>query len=649
MPAVCAAASLYGIAHAQTAPSTELSPVQITATRIELDDTAAPFAAEVYTQADIQKSGATSLYDFLEQFTSLQVTPSSGNKASPNLDARGFGQQFGYENLVVAVDGRRLNNIDMSNPFIAAVPLQRIDRIEITLGSGAVLFGDGAVAGVLNIVTKASDTANFEAHSGSNGQNGASVSAGKVDKNFHINFSADQNNIGSFGAQDNVGNKDSSKQGNWQVAAGWKSDAKITFDLNAGHSEQDIFYPGYLTQAQWLSNPAQTPSTGATNYGYSHQKLNSDVWGAKLTAPLTSSTTLKATFNSEDKTSAFIAPYAYGYDYSVQEAELSVTHKGSDVKSVVGFQARNADRTSAGSNVTSKDSQSVFLQRTHFFGDYTWMYGARNDRVKLNYTDLTGSNNLNQVANLNSVETGLNKRINDQLSVFGNYSHAARTPDVDMFFSYDFSANQQVFNGNISPMASDTVTLGLNHLNEQHKLKANVFYSKIDNEIFYYPTAYVNTNYSKTHKYGVEVQDRERLSSSVEGWFNYSYTVAVIDKDSTSIGTGTLNGTFLPGVSKNVVSAGVRWRFAPDTSVSLTQTWRDRAYALNDVTNTESQQQQIYKSTDLMLSHVFNSKLQGYVSVKNLLNQANGAWVDVDQIYPYNFSRSWVIGLKASL
>jgi hypothetical protein len=70
---------------------------------------------------------------------------------------------------------------------------------------------------------------------------------------------------------------------------------------------------------------------------------------------------------------------------------------------------------------------------------------------------------------------------------------------------------------------------------------------------------------------------------------------------------------------------------------------------LNDVTNTAAQQQQIYQSTDLMLSHRFSTKIQGYVAVKNLLDRANGAWVDVDQIYPYNFTRNWIIGLKVAL
>lgn len=649
VPAFCAVASFCYSLHAETVNSNEFSTVKVTASRVEMDDTLTPFASEIYTKSDIQNSGVNSLFEFLEKFTSLQVTPSSGNKASPNLDARGFGQQFGYENLVVAVDGRRLNNVDMSNPFLSSVALNNIERIEIALGSGSVLFGDGATAGVLNIVTTQFQGATVDAHTGSNGQNGAAVSAGKAYEGFHIGFSSDQTKVGSFSQKDASGNADSSKQNNWQINGRWTTSNKAKLDLFASHSDQDIWYPGYLTQSQWLANPSQTPSTGTAGFGFSHQNLNTDTWGAKVTLPISTSTSLIGSYNSEAKKSSFLAPYTYGYDYSKQEAELAIDHKVDKLKTIFGLQFRNSDRSSVGDNVTSKETQALFFQNTHFIESYTFMYGARTEEVKLNYTALNGSNTLNDTKRLNSVETGVNKKVNDALSIFTNYSHSNRTPDVDMFFSYDFGAHRQVFNGSIAPMSADTVTLGFNHLTPSQKLKANLFYAKLKNEIFYEPNLGVNTNYSETHKYGIALQERINFNSSIDGWVNYTYTTAVVDKDSSSVSSGSFNGTFVPGVSKNVINGGVRWRFNPATAISLTQTWRDKAYAYNDVANNASQFQKIYRSTDLMLSHSFDSKLQGYVSVKNLLNQANGTWVDVNQIYPYNFSRTWIVGLKVTL
>ena len=53
------------------------------------------------------------------------------------------------------INGRRLNDLDLAGVDLSTIPRESIDHIEITRGnSGAVLYGDGAVGGVINIVTK---------------------------------------------------------------------------------------------------------------------------------------------------------------------------------------------------------------------------------------------------------------------------------------------------------------------------------------------------------------------------------------------------------------------------------------------------------------------------------------------------------------
>ena len=76
---------------------------------------------------------------------------SSGSKST--IDIRGMGAQA-KSNVLILVNGQRLNNIDMSEIDFPSIPKQSIDNIEIYKGNAAsVLYGDGAIGGAINIIT----------------------------------------------------------------------------------------------------------------------------------------------------------------------------------------------------------------------------------------------------------------------------------------------------------------------------------------------------------------------------------------------------------------------------------------------------------------------------------------------------------------
>ena len=165
--------------------------VIVSATRIDMQDQDAPYASEVHTRADIERSGARSLYDYLAQQTSLQVSPNYGSRYTPEISMRGYGSTNGHQNVVISVDGRRLNNIDMAPQLIGSISLADIDRIEITKGSGSVLYGDGATAGTIQIYTKAREGVSLDAYAGNYGTRGSVVSAGVVRERFDLSATVD--------------------------------------------------------------------------------------------------------------------------------------------------------------------------------------------------------------------------------------------------------------------------------------------------------------------------------------------------------------------------------------------------------------------------------------------------------------------------
>ena len=146
-----------------------LNPTELSSNYFNEVDTFAPFSSEVYTLDDIKNSKANTIYDFLSQNTSLSLAPSSGNRFSKKISARGYGLTIGSHNLVVTLNGRRLNNIDTSGPAISEVNINDIERVEITKGSGSVIYGDSAMAGAVHLFTKESFETKISTTSGNYG------------------------------------------------------------------------------------------------------------------------------------------------------------------------------------------------------------------------------------------------------------------------------------------------------------------------------------------------------------------------------------------------------------------------------------------------------------------------------------------------
>ena len=164
-----------------------LETITVTSSLIKSDELNAPFATEIYTKNDIDNSKSKDIYDFLSSQTSVNVAPSFGNKFSQLIDLRGYGINDGYQNIVVLVNGRRLNNVDMIPQLLSAIPLESIERIEILKGTGSVAYGDGANAGVINIITDKKNSNYVKTYFGNNGTKNGVISFGYGNEYFIAN------------------------------------------------------------------------------------------------------------------------------------------------------------------------------------------------------------------------------------------------------------------------------------------------------------------------------------------------------------------------------------------------------------------------------------------------------------------------------
>ncbi len=145
--------TLAAVAADTVSAATEIPAVVVSAARTEQGTLTTPASISVITREQIEASGARHIKDVLRGRGGIQINDLYGDGSRATVDMRGFGETAG-SNTLVLVDGRRLNNPDIAAPDLNSIALEDVERIEIVQGSAGVLFGDQAVGGVINVITR---------------------------------------------------------------------------------------------------------------------------------------------------------------------------------------------------------------------------------------------------------------------------------------------------------------------------------------------------------------------------------------------------------------------------------------------------------------------------------------------------------------
>lgn len=135
---------------------TEIPAVIVSATRTEESLLTTPASITVITRGQIDATGARHIDEVLRGQGGVQINDLFGDGSRSSVGMRGFGETAG-SNTLVLVDGRRLNNPDIAAPDLNSIALEDVERIEIVQGSAGVLFGDQAVGGIVNVITRKPD------------------------------------------------------------------------------------------------------------------------------------------------------------------------------------------------------------------------------------------------------------------------------------------------------------------------------------------------------------------------------------------------------------------------------------------------------------------------------------------------------------
>ena len=136
----------------------QLDATVVVAHRIGTDLRASTAAVSVITRADLDRTQARTLPDALRFIPGLRFTSLDGSGSLPVASARGFFGGGENEYVLLLIDGIPVNTTRTTLAEWMSIPVATIERIEVFRGSGSVLYGDAAIGGVINVITRAPTT-----------------------------------------------------------------------------------------------------------------------------------------------------------------------------------------------------------------------------------------------------------------------------------------------------------------------------------------------------------------------------------------------------------------------------------------------------------------------------------------------------------
>jgi len=112
-----------------------------------------PRSASVISADDLTRLPGNNLVDYLARQPNLNLRATLASEKFSGVDIRGQGDTY-TSNVLWLVDGFRLNAEDLSGADLSTVAVDNIRQIDVIRGANTVRYGNGAVAGVINIVTR---------------------------------------------------------------------------------------------------------------------------------------------------------------------------------------------------------------------------------------------------------------------------------------------------------------------------------------------------------------------------------------------------------------------------------------------------------------------------------------------------------------
>ena len=645
-----------------------LGEIVVTPSRCEESMADQPGNVSVLNQKQLKYSMAINAAEAVKNLAGVSVRDYYGTGVSSSVDLRGFGE-FASQNTLVMIDGRRVNEIDLSGVAFDQIPIERIDRIEVVRGAGSVLYGDNAVGGVVNIITKKEEDKPYtqlEADYGSWDTLKYSATVGAKKGPLSGTWSA--TSFKTDGYRDNGGLRSFDTGGKISYAF----TPALIAAISANYHDSDFGMPGALRESQLRTYGRKDTLFPDDKIGekdwYVEGSLKGDMgnFGAlDLTSSFRERRVTDNLLSSKVYDGRLIDTFSMRPKYKLElplfGGELTSTigadyyryTTGIDAYSFYGFNFYSGAKVQD-TDIAKNSIAGYIFEQYGVIKNLTLSAGFRYEQAKYSFnstpqngpwsadpywfptsvhSELTSFNRAGQV--------GINYDLLEQLSLFYNYSKSFRTPATDEYYS--IWAYPPV-NINLAAQRDSDYDAGFKFKpSPRLTFDVDTFYMVLKNELYYDPLTFSNGNYDKTRRYGLECSGAWAMSDRIYINGSYTYTDArFID--------GIYNKKHIPLVSPHKFSLGFMDKEKIGLYFAANANFTAGSYLINDEAN-DYKRLDSYVTVDTRIGYEWQSK-EVYFEIKNLFNQSYSEYGAVSTMYSERGfypspGRSFNLGVKA--
>ena len=511
-------------APAATAVADTLPPIVVTATRTESRLLEVPAPITVISPAEIETAAPQDLADLLRSRAGIEVRDLFGDGSSAVLDLRGFGAAAG-SNTLVLIDGRPISNSsDLGDPDLRALSLFDLERAEIVQGSAGVLYGNMAVGGVVNLVSRRPLAREAAIDLGVGAWGGRQIAARVADRlDGGITLSASAGHREADNYRDHNRSRWDGVRLRADVPTG--ADGEVFVEYQALREDQQT--PGSLFAAE----VAADRRASAPVYRNDYSDTDTQVARVGVRQPLSAIWRLEADVAYRDNARDFVQSFrAFPGTPGTQDrgvwtvaprlhAQLPVGAGAADV--VIGVdweQTAYALRTSFGPQDVDQTLYGVYGQVVlPVTADLHATLGVRRAGVRNSVSDAVTGAQLDD--DLTVATAGLSWQATDDWRLFLRADENFRFAKVDEHTNVVFGTPVGI--GNQTGVSYEA---GAQYLAPQRSLKAVLYQLDIDDEISFDSTGFANINLDRTRRRGLLVAGEWTPLRNLSLNADYAYT-----------------------------------------------------------------------------------------------------------------------------